>query len=610
MTFGTPQELSELYFKHKKSITLLRKFAEKDFPKLKATSADSPQSLKDGTVVDDLFYLRYVLSSKEPLDTEEQVRSSKALKGLRENVNWRTSNPNITVDQAKENELLKLIPLLRTGELENGFPVVFLPVNEVDFKVVSKKQGDKAFENDVFDFLLTLKNSIFKEIDQKTRESGLLTKSVTVYDLSGLGYSSLYKLSKFFKLTQGQGKKFKQYFPQSSHSTVILNSPGAWVLKLFSGSSKQKIMGVKDFLKSYQAADAVPDLVGGNLSWHKCKSEKIGSGDDLDALGVVELVSIAPPPAASDDAMSVRDSSDVHSVVPSGNMEQPRRKLNRKMSLTELERELIHMKKNKLFSIAVLDKNQKVEMVIKNARGKAAHVYVAVKEEIEGKVSESGEKAYKTNKVTAKIRPGGQRMTVKLQNPGEVLLVYLDKKRVKDSDSSSLETMNLRKSAAKRALKFGKKLSRKLLAGNNKSTVTIKKMKKLQKNRDPVYIPTLARAEEEALRGKVYFRFEVTDSVICGQYDGSQNVPDSELEGATNLAKFASSSHSLSQTITDNNLKLNAEGLIDYDDTQSLASTYSGLSLLSSVEIEKMLKKKEEEASFLRAAAEIFKMKW
>ena len=51
------------------------------------------------------------------------------------------------------------------------------------------------------------------------------------------------------------------------------------------------------------------------------------------------------------------------------------------------------------------------------------------------------------------------------------------------------------------------------MAGNNRSTVTIKKMKKLQKNRDPVYIPTLARAEEEALRGKNCFRFENTDSV-------------------------------------------------------------------------------------------------
>ena len=199
--------------------------------------------------------------------------------------------------------------------------MVFLPVNEVDFKLVSKKQGDKAFENDVFEFLLTLKNSIFKEISQKTCGSGFLTTSVTAYALSGLGYSSLYKLSKFFKLTQGQGKKFKQYFPQSSHSTVTLNSPGAWVLKLFSGSSKQRIIGVKDFLKSYQAADAVPDLVEGNLSWHKCKSEKIGFGDDLEAVGVVELVPIAPPPAASVDAMSVRGSSDVHSVVPSGNME-------------------------------------------------------------------------------------------------------------------------------------------------------------------------------------------------------------------------------------------------------------------------------------------------
>ena len=51
----------------------------------------------------------------------------------------------------------------------------------------------------------------------------------------------------------------------------------------------------------------------------------------------------------------------VCSVAPSGNMtrEQSRRKLNRKMSLTELERKLIHKKKNKLLSFAVLNKNKK-----------------------------------------------------------------------------------------------------------------------------------------------------------------------------------------------------------------------------------------------------------
>lgn len=562
MVQSSVKEISELLIEKKNEILLLRSAVEAKYPDLKL---EKTSTLKDGTVVDDVFYLKYVLSSRQPLSNKLEVIESKTLQHIDAAIKWRNSDVGVEISSTPVDvEFSKTLPLLKTGELGQGQPVFFLPFKEVDLALINKKKSEESFRDYMLSQILKQKVHLFKELDVKSRKMGKLVKSVSVYDLDGMKFKHVYQMKGFFELLQSQSKKFKQLFPQLTEVTVLVNSPGSFLLKSLLTSSKQKVMTVAAFLKSYNAVEAVPDLIGGTFKWPKTQSDlvAVATGSEVSSLDSLHLEDV--------DVKTVISQCDAESVAFSPSP-QIKKKLNKKTLIDECERQMLRMKKNRLFSINVLQANQTVNVFFSNMRSKNTNLLVEMK-------LANGE----VNKRTVMLPKGFVSLPFNMKTKGEIIFAFVDSKiaRKFESGQKSVELLNLHRPAAKKLFrsgkKFGKRRARQMREKTKKKNLKKMDYEAVIEYEEKQRLKELGIAEED----KVFFRFEVTDSVVCGSQDGESVIDEEQIEEIAGLPTSDS-----------------VQELVDYD----------ARSLLS-LEADEM--RSYEQPSFFKTATQILTRGW
>eukprot|EP00924_Labyrinthula_sp_SR-Ha-C_P005399 augustus_masked-scaffold_1-processed-gene-30.6-mRNA-1 protein AED:1.00 eAED:1.00 QI:0/-1/0/0/-1/1/1/0/623 len=568
------KSVSVLLKENEEAISLLKDFiCTQNFPDL-SSSPVTFSPLSSSLKVDDLFYLRYVLSAKTPINNETILSSHPTVKHLMEALIWRNSFENMSSDlnpeaDALEESILEKIPMARTGTLWNGFPVVVLPFNKIDFDWIFDQivNNSTEFETSLLMFFLRQKERMFLELDEETRKTGNLIKSITVYDLNGMSFSSIYKLTKFLKVMQKQQKKVKAYFPQSTHSTVVLNSPGQWVLKSFSTSSKQKVMSESSFLDEYDARQAVPDFLGGYVSWNDLTSNQLKNKFHQD-ITADEIKKIEPKMPLNESTGYADLENKVGAESPVQEAWVPGVKKNKKklkrVDLGVFERDCIPMKKNKLFSLTVLEPNQTINIFFTNMKHKDAHVLFAMKGlEEECKWQFAGSQGSK------RINPGLNHYQMRVAKPCEVVLVYVDTQVYKKvGDDFDLESVYLKVkgSTKRRVKKMGKKILKTKTSSSNE--------KSKKKRKSYTYLFSAAVDKEEELAGReLYFKFDVTKSVVPGTFGGFNH---DSLDNLSELGvEINTKEKNARKSMTVRRLKRQETMKVLESDTRSIFSTES-----------------------------------
>jgi len=252
----------------------------------------------DGIELDDVFFLRYVLSNKDKED-------EKILEKIQFNLDYRmeTDSPQSTWLMSLGKEMRSIHgstyypvgsptnhhPLeaaisehlfsAYTGDLRDGEPVSVVRVGISDLNTLISEHGKDA----VTDFLVYEKEKVFRTCDARTRESGSIVKAVTVMDLSDLNpFGKRFSRDFITKCIAKSSSIASKLYPQMQVYTVVINASGSasmlygLITSVMPKSSADKFIkcGVKGatesnngalcpFLDMYDGLSAVPAFLGG-----------------------------------------------------------------------------------------------------------------------------------------------------------------------------------------------------------------------------------------------------------------------------------------------------------------------------------------------------------
>eukprot|EP00123_Amoebidium_parasiticum_P000985 comp11950_c0_seq1/m.6625 comp11950_c0_seq1/g.6625 ORF comp11950_c0_seq1/g.6625 comp11950_c0_seq1/m.6625 type:complete len:317 (-) comp11950_c0_seq1:32-982(-) len=200
---------------------------EKELVALKEKLGDS---LKE-PCVDDLWLLRFVLSHVG--NTDEAVEAVKST------LAWRKEHTPL-VKSAREHQPAPKDNIIRPF-MVGGVHEVMADETTILFIIrvgVSDIKGlivhAKITEEELFLWLLHQRESLYMKCDKATRESGLLVKSTTVFDLSHLSVKKMLLEGKppaaFEKAMSRASKLGEDMYPQLVDKTMFVNTPAIFSL--------------------------------------------------------------------------------------------------------------------------------------------------------------------------------------------------------------------------------------------------------------------------------------------------------------------------------------------------------------------------------------------
>lgn len=261
----------EILVKHADSLKALRKQCANLIP--------SGGVLEDGTVMDDLFFVRYLLSNKSDIDV--------CTKKIQSTVEWRRSNAELLSTSSKhplEDRMSKHLLSGHTGTLSGGEPVNVIRLGLSDCKSLLEEFSLEEISN----FMTFEKAVAYKMCDAKTRETKRLVKAVTVIDFDSFNIFGS-KFDKKILTAMGDSSKAASiYFPQLQVKTVAINTPSltGMIKKLLGAvlpkSSMEKMVvcsgkntsrsaiSACQFCSVYGVVKAVPPFLGGTAATPIC----------------------------------------------------------------------------------------------------------------------------------------------------------------------------------------------------------------------------------------------------------------------------------------------------------------------------------------------------
>lgn len=260
------RSIEELLNKHKPQVDELSKLVRekaKNLP-LERLNEDGREGEMFYTKVDDIFFLRHVLSKKDKTSVEQLAQD--VVYGLE----WRLSN----LDRPREDPLriASKLAYAYTGDLPNGAPVAVMSLSQSKLKSLLSLDEMKLDEYMKFE-----KEVLYQMCDQRTRSKNILVKAVTLVDAKGI---SVYQGRVVYKVLMllNKNRDFKPH-PQLQVPTVVVNVPYV-ARSLTKGVKKIVNTTAADFLQKYDAKLAIPSFVGGTAQWNFNKDNSVGPRKD------------------------------------------------------------------------------------------------------------------------------------------------------------------------------------------------------------------------------------------------------------------------------------------------------------------------------------------
>jgi hypothetical protein len=229
----------------------------------------------DGTLYDDVFLLRFVLSNKgrEAGEVTDKVR---------ECVAWRKKHAALLVALSKgerhpqEKAVSEFLFSGTTGSLGGGEPIAVVRMGLSDFrKLMSSFSVDEVSE-----YLTVEKERTFRVCDAETRKRGRIVKSITVIDFADFSMFGGRFDNRFFTALGNSSKASSTLYPQMQAKTVAINTPSYYAMVNKSlgavmpkssmdkfvlhpkATSKQSAASCP-FVARFEALQAVPPFLGG-----------------------------------------------------------------------------------------------------------------------------------------------------------------------------------------------------------------------------------------------------------------------------------------------------------------------------------------------------------
>ena len=254
---------------------LLKEHRDKTDQVLAAIKPDVRED--DDVIVDDLFALRFLLSSK----TRDV---SEAVKHARETLKWRRANKEMlkraAVGDLPNGQVFNSFVKTGYGGVLSGYHPVFI----VRAGIAETPALMNTLTHDqVLEYLLAQNEKGFRMTDQLTRSTGRLCKLITVIDGA---HMSIFKFDRRFPKAQGASSHLSAvYYPQLLGKSVMINPPSFFkmmfaVFSIFMSSAAKEKFGLCGASKSWEkdasvcpflklfgptAPAAVPSFLGGTL---------------------------------------------------------------------------------------------------------------------------------------------------------------------------------------------------------------------------------------------------------------------------------------------------------------------------------------------------------
>lgn len=190
------------------------------------------QSDAVGTLFDDIFLLRYILSF-----TKEQKAVADAAEPLHQCLRWRMANPKLLQaarvwDDGDHSASLALVPSIESilpnlnGRLhrktaKDGGPVYLIRGCLQDDKAM-RAHVDTYGTDGLITYMLIQRERAFVINDAQTRKTRRLVKMIQLYDMGDMAFSFDRQMLKIFG---GISRLSEQYYPQLMRQLIIFNSP-------------------------------------------------------------------------------------------------------------------------------------------------------------------------------------------------------------------------------------------------------------------------------------------------------------------------------------------------------------------------------------------------
>mmetsp|Transcript_15749 Transcript_15749/g.17777 ORF Transcript_15749/g.17777 Transcript_15749/m.17777 type:complete len:452 (-) Transcript_15749:74-1429(-) len=289
MTSLSGGDVQELLREHGERIDGLQNLLLDDLPREGRTA--------DGILIDDLFFLRYILSNlnKDDEKIAEKIRfnleyraskTGRQRKWLLElgrecadlGVDFHSPVESNTRYHPLEEDISKYLYSAYTGDLQDGEPVSVVRVGMSDLSSLLETHD----RDDVVDFLMYEKEKIFRTCDARTRMTGQIVKAVTVMDMADLNpFGKRFSRDFITKCIGKSSNIASKMYPQMQLYTVVINASGSasmlygLVTSVLPKSAAKKFIkcGVKGstsgqdaidcpFIRTY-GMDAIPPFLGG-----------------------------------------------------------------------------------------------------------------------------------------------------------------------------------------------------------------------------------------------------------------------------------------------------------------------------------------------------------
>lgn len=239
----------------------------------------------DPTLVDDVFFLRHILSSRGNIE--------KAKESIEKCLEWRIQNEALLSNCEEHAE----------GE-DNLVPVLFYPQltnsgHLLNIRIFPNKERLKAYLNLPYQWHFESgcgnREVLFRKVDARTRKTRRICKVINVMDIKAMPVSMFYSQAMHLK-TQSKLSHISTFaYPQLLHRVVVINAP-RFSIALFSFFSrffsKRTVEKIRLLSTKYtteticEAADldkkSIPTIWGGVRKWGE---EYRGVGNTSDTTG-------------------------------------------------------------------------------------------------------------------------------------------------------------------------------------------------------------------------------------------------------------------------------------------------------------------------------------
>ena len=250
-----------------------------------------PSAPVDGVEFDDIFLLRYILSYKT---------APKAVEALRETLVWRAKHADTLAAVNAEGKpaipnYATFIKFQTVGDVDatfGGWPTFVVRTAHSDLPSLMNALS----VNEVADCLTFAKELQWRECDRLTRDTGVLTKSISCIDMNAFSFFGADR--RFFQALGASSKTSAIVYPQLLGATAAVNIPS--FLHIIMGTfgrlmpqsaiDKQRFCGARNtesedhskcpFLRAFGGADGGPLAEGAPLPKHPGLPAFLGGAEE------------------------------------------------------------------------------------------------------------------------------------------------------------------------------------------------------------------------------------------------------------------------------------------------------------------------------------------